>query len=84
LYEIKTHKHKKKNIAEKASNIPLKNNLVATAEGQITWLSETYPGSDHDKKIMDKEPVVLRNDLQDTGFQGHRPREASTGEKKEE
>lgn len=57
---------------------------MATAEGQITWLSETYPGSVHDKKIMDEEPVELRNDLQDTGFQGHRPREASTGEKKEE
>lgn len=76
----KDSKAQKEEYSGKSKQHSVKNNLVATAEGQITWLSETYPGSVHDKKIMDEEPVELRNDqilLQDTGFQGHSPREGT-------
>lgn len=76
----KDPKAQKEEYSGKSKQHSVKNNLVATAEGQIAWLSETYPGSVHDKKIMDEEPVELRNDqilLQDTGFQGHQPSEGT-------
>jgi hypothetical protein len=38
------------------------------------WLSATYDGSVHDKKICDQQPLHLPNGItlwQDTGFLGH-------------
>jgi hypothetical protein len=70
----------KEEYSGKSKQHSVKNNIVATTEGQIRWLSETYPGSVHDKKIMDEEPIELRKDqklLQDTGFQGHQPSEGT-------
>lgn len=40
------------------------------------WLSKTYDGSVHDKKIMDEQPLSLPSGTtlwQDTGFIGHKP-----------
>ena len=76
----KDKKAQKEAYSGKSKQHSVKNNIVATADGQIKWLSETYPGSVHDKKIMDEEPMELRKDqilLQDTGFQGHQPSEGT-------
>lgn len=43
---------------------------------RIVWLSKTYDGSVHDKKICDLQPLHLPEEInlwQDTGFLGHMP-----------
>ena len=54
----------------------VKNNLLCTAEKRILWLSSTFEGHFHDKKIADEEPLRLPAGIilwQDSGFQGHNP-----------
>lgn len=54
----------------------IKNNLLCTSEKRILWLSSTFDGSFHDKKIADEEPIQLPAGItlwQDTGFLGHNP-----------
>ncbi len=54
----------------------IKNNLLCTNNLRIVWLSSTYEGHVHDKKICDEEPLLLPRGIrlwQDTGFIGHRP-----------
>ncbi|MDY3069626.1 MAG: transposase family protein [Parabacteroides sp.] len=54
----------------------IKNNLLCTKNFRIVWLSSTYEGNVHDKKICDEEPLLLPKGIrlwQDTGFIGHRP-----------
>ena len=54
----------------------IKNNLLCTNNLKIVWLSSTYEGHVHDKKICDEEPLLLPRGIriwQDTGFIGHRP-----------
>ena len=53
--------------------------IINTASKRVAFLSTTYAGKTHDKKIADQEQVryprqcILR---QDTGFQGYQPRVA--------
>lgn len=60
----------------------IKNNLIATLNSRkVKYLSKTYAGKIHDKKICDKERPKFpkRSTLyQDTGFQGYRPRGVTT------
>lgn len=54
----------------------MKNDLLCTANKRILWLSKTYDGSIHDKKILDEQPLSLPMGItiwQDTGFLGHKP-----------
>lgn len=54
----------------------MKNNLLCNTEKRILWLSRTYDGHVHDKKIMDEQPLSLPSGItlwQDTGFIGHYP-----------
>lgn len=54
----------------------MKNDLLAVMDRRIVWLSYTYAGSTHDKKICDLQPLHLPDGInlwQDTGFQGHFP-----------
>ena len=55
----------------------VKNNLIADVEQRLVrYLSETYPGRIHDKRICDLEAPVFPPDInlfQDTGFQGYHP-----------
>lgn len=53
-------------------------NLVITERKttRVTYLSQTYPGTAHDKKIADHEPIQSAPKTilyQDTGFQGYQP-----------
>ena len=55
----------------------VKNNLIADVEEcLVRYLSETYPGRIHDKRIGDVEEPAFPPDIglfQDTGFQGYHP-----------
>ena len=54
----------------------VKNNVITARGGGILYLSGTYEGKRHDKKIADQERYRFPPGsklLQDTGFQGHRP-----------
>jgi hypothetical protein len=46
---------------------------------KILYLSDTYEGSVHDKKICDEDPFDFKQEIelfQDLGFQGHAPKNA--------
>jgi hypothetical protein len=55
----------------------VKNNLIADIDERLVrYLSETYPGRIHDKRIGDLEEPEFPPDIhlfQDTGFQGYHP-----------
>jgi len=55
--------------------------IVQTQTKRVGYLSQTYAGKTHDKKIADSEPIAYprRTMLrQDTGFQGYKPRVQQT------
>jgi len=54
----------------------VKNNVISARGGKVLFLSDTYEGKKHDKKIADEEgyPFPVGSVLwQDTGFQGFAP-----------
>jgi len=54
-----------------------KNIIIATVKNKrVSFLSETYPGKTHDKKVADQENIVNPSQMRlhkDTGFQGYEP-----------
>ena len=61
-------------VVKKTHNV--KNNLLCSPQKRILWLSKTYEGCVHDKKIADEQPLKLPSGItlwQDTGFLGHKP-----------
>ena len=54
-----------------------KNVIIATAKKKrISFLSQTYPGKTHDKKVADTENISYPKQMtlhKDTGFQGYEP-----------
>jgi hypothetical protein len=49
---------------------------MSNPDRKILYLSATYEGSVHDKKICDEEPFEFQQEvelLQDLGYQGHTP-----------
>jgi len=62
-------------VVKKTHNV--KNNLLCNPERRILWLSKTFDGHVHDKKIADEQPLHLPAGItlwQDTGFLGHKPK----------
>lgn len=54
----------------------MKNNLLTLPDRKVKWLSQTYYGHTHDKKICDNQPLKFPKGIrlwQDTGFVGHCP-----------
>jgi hypothetical protein len=54
----------------------VKNNILSLPDRRIKFLSQTFNGSVHDKKICDEQPLKLPTGInlwQDTGFVGHTP-----------
>lgn len=54
----------------------VKNNVITERNGKVKYLSDTYEGKKHDKKIADAEGYRFPSGsklLQDTGFQGYQP-----------
>jgi hypothetical protein len=55
----------------------VKNDLLCSPDKRILWLSDTYEGRVHDKKIVDEQPLSFPTGItlwQDTGFLGHTPK----------
>ncbi len=55
----------------------VKNNIITERGGKVVYLSGTHEGKKHDKKIADEEDYHFPSGsklLQDTGFQGYRPK----------
>lgn len=55
--------------------------LVQAKTKRVGFLSQTYAGKTHDKKIVDTEPIAYPPDTilyKDTGFQGYEPAVAQT------
>lgn len=54
-----------------------KNIIIATAQRKrVSFLSQTYPGKTHDKKVADLEQIAYPEKIalhKDTGFQGYEP-----------
>jgi hypothetical protein len=55
-----------------------KNIVIATAKKKrVSYLSQTYPGKTHDKKVADTENISYPKQIRlhkDTGFQGYEPK----------
>ena len=54
--------------------------MISNEQKRILWLSKTYDGHVHDKKIMDKHPLSLPVGItlwQDSGFLGYYPENAT-------
>ncbi|NJN30555.1 MAG: transposase [Synechococcales cyanobacterium RM1_1_8] len=54
----------------------VKNNVISERGGKVLFLSDTYEGKKHDKKIADDEDYQFPEGStlwQDTGFQGYQP-----------
>jgi hypothetical protein len=55
-----------------------KNVVIATAKRKrVSYLSQTYPGKTHDKKVADTEKISYPAQItlhKDTGFQGYEPK----------
>lgn len=54
----------------------VKNNVISERGGKVLFLSDTYEGKKHDKKIADEEDYHFPEGStlwQDTGFQGYAP-----------
>ncbi len=55
-----------------------KNVVIATAKKKrVSYLSQTYPGKTHDKKVADTESISYPKHIRlhkDTGFQGYEPK----------
>jgi hypothetical protein len=50
--------------------------IVLAKSKRVGFLSQTYVGKTHDKKIVDPEPIAYPPDTilsKDTGFQGYEP-----------
>jgi hypothetical protein len=55
-----------------------KNVVIATAKRKrVSYLSQTYPGKTHDKKVADTQNISYPKQIalhKDTGFQGYEPK----------
>ena len=73
-YSGKKKKHCDKNVV-----------IVQAKSTRVGFLSQTYAGKTHDKKIVDTEPIAYPPDTRlskDTGFQGYEPTGVQTQQPK--
>lgn len=80
--DLGSAKYKRTNAARttyysgKKKTHTLKNNVITERDGKVVFLSDTYDGKKHDKKIAEEEGYQFPSDStlwQDTGFQGYAP-----------
>jgi hypothetical protein len=58
----------------------VKNNVITDAAQRVLYLSKTYAGSVHDKKILDEEEWIFPSGIrvyEDSGFEGHNPQDVN-------
>ena len=73
--------HKKPITAAKKAHTLSNNVITQTSTWTVCYLSQTYPGRRHDKRICDEEGYTFPRFaelFQDTGFQGYSPEEVIT------
>jgi hypothetical protein len=71
---------RKKNTIQVKKSHTIKNVVLASGQKKILYLSQTYEGSVHDKKIADEAEIEFETTielLQDSGFQGFCPQKAT-------
>lgn len=71
-----TERSRSENFSGKKHAHCKKNNVIINSECKVEYLSDTYDGSVHDKKINDVEKMEYPDGskvLVDTGFQGYNP-----------
>jgi len=82
----KDNEEQKQYYSGKKKAHTVKNNVVATlGSRQVKYLSDTYEGKKHDKKICDEEqPTFPEGSIlyKDTGFQGYEPAGVKTKQPK--
>jgi DDE superfamily endonuclease/Helix-turn-helix of DDE superfamily endonuclease len=67
---------RKRYYSGKKKGHTVKNNVISARGGKVLFLSDTYEGKKHDKKIADEEAYQFPQGSvlwQDTGFQGFAP-----------
>jgi len=72
----KNRESQKENYRGKKKTHTVKNNIITDMGGKVVFLSDTYEGRKHDKKIADAEEYEFPSGSelwQDTGFQGYKP-----------
>ena len=72
----KDNDQQKKYYSGKKKSHTVKNNIIVERGGKVMYLSGTYEGKCHDKRIADDEQYAFPPNsrlLQDSGFQGYRP-----------
>lgn len=70
---------RRRNITPEKKAHTIKNVLLAGTDKKVLFLSQTYEGSVHDKKIADEAEIGFEKTvalLQDSGFQGYKPEKA--------
>ncbi len=70
---------RKRSIIQVKKSHTIKNVVLAGSNKRILYLSQTYEGSVHDKKIADEAEIEFEKTielLQDSGFQGFCPQRA--------
>jgi DDE superfamily endonuclease/Helix-turn-helix of DDE superfamily endonuclease len=72
----KNKESQKEYYSGKKKTHTVKNNIITDMRGKVVFLSDTYEGKKHDKKIADEEVYKFPEGsilYQDTGFQGYQP-----------
>lgn len=82
----KDDEQQRQHYSGKKKTHTVKNNVVVTLSGrQVKYLSGTYEGKKHDKKICDEEQPTFPEGstlYKDTGFQGYEPAGVNTQQPK--
>ena len=76
----KDKEKQKSHYSGKKKSHTVKNNVITERGGKVLYLSGTCEGKRHDKKLADDERYCFPPGsklLQDTGFQGYRPKGAT-------
>ncbi len=74
-YERQKHEY-----SGKKKTHTVKNNLIVDQQSQVLFLSSTYPGSVHDKKLADEAGHRYQDEtvlIEDLGYQGYEPENIS-------
>jgi len=73
------YEQQKEDYSGKKKTHTAKNNVITNFSDAVLYLSPTYKGKTHDKRICNEHPIKVppqTNIWQDTGFQGHAPKNA--------
>lgn len=85
IWRPKDNEKQKKYYSGKKKRHTVKNNIISDRNGKVQYLSGTYEGKKHDKKIADEEEYDFPEGSKlwkDTGFQGYEPKGVITHQPK--